>query len=262
MLHAWEKFGLNSAEAEFRLKYDRRPRKKPPSFARIVKGKIDHIGNIRGASNPLYWSLLKKYAKLDPNFKLKEPPDFIESDIAEIKKAVWVLIDKSNDAQGTAFMLQGVGIVTCDHAIGDEKQMFVFRSPDPLKTEYPVQLVCRDQKLDLAVFQPPLQNVKELKLGDDSVVKQLDPIRLVGFPQHHDGADVSIYEGHLVHWYKFEQLKRFDISPTIIQGNSGGPVLNANNQVVGVAIKGGSGELNAVVPISYIFHIFKAVQST
>jgi hypothetical protein len=58
-----------------------------------------------------------------------------------------------------------------------------------------------------------------------------------------------------VHDYKFEQLKRFNISPTIIEGNSGGPVLNANNQVVGVAIKGGPGELNAVVPIRYIFRI-------
>jgi S1-C subfamily serine protease len=83
----------------------------------------------------------------------------------------------------------------------------------------------------------------------------------LGFPQHHDGADVSIHEGHLVHEYKFEGMRRFHISPTVIQGNSGGPVLNSRNQVVGVAIKGGPGELNAVVPISYLFHLVKAVSS-
>jgi len=59
----------------------------------------------------------------------------------------------------------------------------------------------------------------------------------------------------VVHEYRFENMRRLHISPTIIQGNSGGPVLNSKNQVIGVAIKGGPGELNAVVPISYLMHL-------
>lgn len=259
MLHAWKKYGYAKAQSEFIAKYDRRPRPHPSSFARVVKGKIDFVGQVRGNSDPLYWRLLRQYAALDGNFALKEPPNFVEFDIEEIKKAVWVLIDKSTLAQSTAFMLKGSGLVTCEHGIKDPTQMYAFRSRDPLKTEYQVAVLSKDQKLDLAVLKPSFGKSKELGFGDDSIVKQLDPIRLVGFPQHHDGADVSIHEGHLVNEYEFEKLRRFHISPTIIQGNSGGPVLSAGNQVIGVAIKGGPGELNAVVPISYLFHLPKTI---
>jgi RNA-directed DNA polymerase len=258
MLHAWGKFGLAMAESEFQTKYDKKHRKKIPSFPRVLKAKIEFIGHIRGNNDPLYWRLLRRYANLDKDFELKEPADFVEFDIAEIKKAIWVLIDKSSYGQSTAFMLRGFGLITCDHGIEDEKELYASRSPDPLKTEYQVKVLARDQKLDLALLSAPLPKQKELCIGDDSVIKQLDPIRLLGFPQHHDGADVSIHEGHMVHEYKFEDLRRFHISPTVIQGNSGGPVLNSRNQVVGVAIKGGPGELNAVVPVSYLFHLVKA----
>jgi RNA-directed DNA polymerase len=51
MLHAWSKYGLPAAEAEFRTKYDRKHRfeiKEAPSFKYVVKGKIDYIGMIKG----------------------------------------------------------------------------------------------------------------------------------------------------------------------------------------------------------------------
>jgi RNA-directed DNA polymerase len=263
MLHAWKKYGLAKAQSEFIAKYDSRHRKSsPPSFARVVKGKIEFIGQIRGEANPLYWRLLRQYALLNGDLPLKEPPTFIEFDIAEVKKALWVLIDKSTYSQCTAFMLRGFGLVTCDHGIHDPAQLYAFQSRDPLRTEYHVAVESRDQKLDLAVLTPSFGKSKALGFGDDSAIKQLDPIRLVGFPQHHDGADVSIHEGQLVNEYRFENLRRFHISPTIIQGNSGGPVLNSQNQVIGVAIKGGAGELNAVVPISYLLHLPKFRKQT
>lgn len=194
---------------------------------------------------------------MDANFVLREPTSFVESDIAEIKKAIWVLIDKSNYTQGTAFMLRGFGLVTCEHGIQDSNNIYGFQSRDPLRTEYRLSVRVKDQKLDLAVLEPPLPMSKDLRMGDDLEIKQLDTIRLLGFPQHHDGADVSINEGNVVHEYRFENMRRLHISTTIIQGNSGGPVLNSKNQVIGVAIKGGPGELNAVVPISYLMHLPK-----
>lgn len=255
MLHAWQKFGYYAAEREFIAKFDRRSRKRPLSFKRVLKGKIDFIGHIRGDTDPLYWRLLRWYAHLDNDFPLKEPAHFIEFDTTEIKKALWVLSDQVSGAQCTGFMLRGFGLVTCDHGIADPTKMYAFQSRDPLRREYPVSVISRDQKLDLAVLELPMRFSKELGLGDDSVMQQLDRIRLLGFPQHHDGADVSISEGHIVHEYKFENLRRFHISSPIIQGNSGGPVLNSRNQVIGVAIKGGPGELNAVVPIRYLMHL-------
>lgn len=56
MFHAWEKFGLDAAEAEFHAKYDNKHRssKEKVSFKYVVKGKIEYIGMIRGVNDPVY----------------------------------------------------------------------------------------------------------------------------------------------------------------------------------------------------------------
>ena len=55
--YAREKFGLEAAEREFFARYDRKSRsnwKRRPSFARVVKGKIEFLGMVRGLDDPIY----------------------------------------------------------------------------------------------------------------------------------------------------------------------------------------------------------------
>ena len=71
MLHAWEKYGLIAAESEFIQKYDRKgkfPTKRHISFPRIVKGKIEFLGMIRGKDSPLYLRFYSQLCKLEPQF--------------------------------------------------------------------------------------------------------------------------------------------------------------------------------------------------
>jgi hypothetical protein len=75
MLHAWRKHGLAAAEGEFAARYDRRQRRpggEPPSFKRVVKGKIEFLGMVRGKRDRIYRRYLAKYADLDPEFTLPE----------------------------------------------------------------------------------------------------------------------------------------------------------------------------------------------
>jgi RNA-directed DNA polymerase len=75
MLHAWREYKLPAAEGEFLAKYDRRHRRpggEPPSFKRVVKGKIEYLGMVRGKRDPIYRRCLAKYAELDPDFTLSE----------------------------------------------------------------------------------------------------------------------------------------------------------------------------------------------
>lgn len=88
MLHAWEKYGLEGAEREFRAKYDqrhRRPGGEPPSFRRVVKGKIEFLGMVRGKRDRIYRRYLAKYAELDPDFVLPEDAgwDKVDRQLAE-----------------------------------------------------------------------------------------------------------------------------------------------------------------------------------
>ena len=64
MLYAWQKFGLENAERDFIQKHDdkfRHPDANPPSFKRVLKGKIDFLGLVRGKHNTLYRRFKKKY---------------------------------------------------------------------------------------------------------------------------------------------------------------------------------------------------------
>lgn len=68
MLHAWEKYGLEKAQADFQKKYYVNPsfQKECPPLEYVVKGKIDFIGQVRGRQDHIYQKLLHKLSELAP----------------------------------------------------------------------------------------------------------------------------------------------------------------------------------------------------
>jgi RNA-directed DNA polymerase len=262
MLHAWRAFGHDRAQQLFWDKYDHRHREKDrPQFSSVVRGKIEFVGSVRGRNDPLYWRLLRHHAALhvrdvDSSYELKEPLDFVEYDVEQLKRALWVLTDKTSWQQSTAFYLNEVGLVSCSHSVEDADNLHVFQPHrNALPQEYLARLLARNEQADLSILESEGPVPKKLLLGDDDAIKQGDQVRLMGFPQHDGTAEASIYQGYVVNEYRYEGLRRFHISAPIIPGNSGGPVLDQNNRVIGVAIKGGAGELNAVVPVSYVLRL-------
>jgi hypothetical protein len=68
MLNAWKKYKRDAAEAEFWAKYDVKQRQKQkPQSERVVRGKIEYIGFIRGRDDALYLELLERYFQLNPS---------------------------------------------------------------------------------------------------------------------------------------------------------------------------------------------------
>ena len=69
MLHALEKFGEQAASTEFAKKYDKRQTLRPrqPSLTRVVAGKVEFLGMVRGKDDILY----KKYRAKLPAFPAK-----------------------------------------------------------------------------------------------------------------------------------------------------------------------------------------------
>ena len=68
MIRAWEKHGLEAAQAEFISKYDKKCRLKPiSSFAAVVKGKIDFLGMVKGKGDPIYLRFRAKLKELAPD---------------------------------------------------------------------------------------------------------------------------------------------------------------------------------------------------
>jgi RNA-directed DNA polymerase len=76
LLHAWERYGA-AAAAEFFANHDRRGRGGAGAelLRRVVGGKIEFVGRVRGKDDPIYLKLLVAFAKVNPALKIEIPED-------------------------------------------------------------------------------------------------------------------------------------------------------------------------------------------
>ena len=69
MLYAWKKFGLQAAQEEWENKYNvkhRAPSLPTPKFERVLKGKIEYLGMIKGQDSLTYLKLIDQLGELAP----------------------------------------------------------------------------------------------------------------------------------------------------------------------------------------------------
>lgn len=94
MLHAWEKFGLQAAEKEFRDRHDyhekhRNPQKNNPAFEQVVKGKIDFLGMVRGKQDFIYLRFIDRLRVLAPELIKQPVPPGQDSSATELAPLVY-----------------------------------------------------------------------------------------------------------------------------------------------------------------------------
>ena len=77
-----------------------------------------------------------------------------------------------------------------------------------------------------------------LSLGDSKRVKVGDPIRVLGFPRHAAGHPSMFRRARSRNISPWIGIPQFVVDCPIVRGNSSGPVLNASNEVIGIAVKG------------------------
>ncbi len=239
ILHAADRYGFPAAEAEFYAKHYKdkhlNPSRGKPSLKTVLKGKIDFIGMVRGKLDPVYLSMMMKLQRLDQGLVKRIPsPGWI----AEIGSALFVidfLTGKGTHEQGTGFVLKGVGLVTCAHVLGVEREVYQAFAPN---RKYYVEIVASNKDLDVAILKIVGFSGRELVLGDDDAVRVDSEIILAGFPNYAPGHSGSIKRGRIVANYLHMGKKRFLIDAAIVSGNSGGPVLDNKMRVVGIAARG------------------------
>ena len=233
MIHAWEKFGLAAAEEEWRTRYairHRAPFRGQANFQRTLRGMLAYLSMVRGAADPLYLRLAKQCRRLDGRMF----PDVLDNEDL-VDKAVWIV--ESGDNQGTGFLLAGVGLVTCAHVLDGSARIEVFHREDTF-TRYPASVQRRDEHLDLAILNVAIPNPKVLALGDPEKLSAHARVLVAGYPNF--GIGDGLYKAWgTVSMQKVRHGVRYIVpSVPIAKGNSGGPVLDEQYRVVGVASKG------------------------
>lgn len=176
----------------------------------------------------------------------------------EIFQAIWILECEEASEQGTAFMLSGVGLVTCRHVLGSKTHAF---RRGNLSEKYPIKVLAEDETLDLAVLSIDVPTSAELAARYSPELVQGEQIVVAGFPNYNWGDTGILFPGVVGGFRTHHSIRTPLINAPIVQGNSGGPVLDSKGLVVGVAVKGAKhkDEANStehvVIPIYALHHL-------
>jgi hypothetical protein len=119
------------------------------------------------------------------------------------------------------------------------------------KSLYEARVIGEDRINDLALLQIDRPEAGPLKLGPDSFPDDGDDVYVIGSPE---GFEASFSHGNVSAVRRTDKGDRLQITAPISHGNSGGPVLNSEGQVVGVSVAMWSEgqNINFAVPVKYI----------
>jgi RNA-directed DNA polymerase len=255
-LNAWRKYGFDQAQQKFQAAYSGA---QSARLDRTIFGRIQFVGSVRGWDDPLYINLRDQFNDLGPPNKI--PAKTIGWDqTAEL--AIWVIEDFDSEIQGTAFFLEGHGIITCAHCVGTKP--FIYHPNLPTQ-RIPLVLKAKHDTIDLAVLEVATGTPKYAELAPQafqSTLQRGEAVKLFGYPGHAPGKELSVKEGKIQSFTTKSAIRRFNISAPIIAGNSGGPVVNRYRRVAGVAVTGADNieeaeqtEEHGVIPISALSHL-------
>ncbi len=121
-------------------------------------------------------------------------------------------------------------------------KVFVYANRD-MSVEATIHSSVQSETMDFVALKlaDKIYDRKPLVLGDSSIMKQQDVIYALGFPsdsienkEFNTKADVSVVDGTVSKVTTRDKADVFEHTAPLNTGNSGGPLLNALNEVVGI----------------------------
>ena len=235
-LFSVETLGVAAAQKKFEDDYGGKC-----EIARYLKGKISWIGSVKGQSDPVFRATAARFNTAFPTQPIK-----FQATRAEIRsRAVWVLEHTEGDwAQGSAFFLKDVGLVTAAHCVQDalDAEIDVYHPTRPSNV-FKVKVKKHHKIRDLAVLEHtiPSNEFYELDMTNKTYFVG-DTLRAVGYPGFALGDGLNVRSGHISSFSVKSGVPLIEVTQKLTQGMSGGPVLDEDDLVAGVIHKGGPDE--------------------
>lgn len=114
MLNACEVYGEEAADKEFNIKFNRG---KHRNFREVLRGRIDHIGNVRGKTDTIYVELFNRLCGIEGKHHKRIPATKKEEYLNS------VLVIKSSSGYGSGFFIHDKVIATCAHVVGNDRNV-------------------------------------------------------------------------------------------------------------------------------------------
>lgn len=150
---------------------------------------------------------------------------------------------------GSGFFVEPELAVTNEHVVCPPGKMMTVVLPDGRQLLGETLKV--DADLDIATVRVVGANARPLKLGDVTLLEPGDPLVIIGSPK---GLDFTVHEGKVGfvgrHYLGTGYVQ---VNASVNPGNSGGPLLNGQGEVVGIVslkIENADG-LGLALPIPY-----------
>jgi regulator of sirC expression with transglutaminase-like and TPR domain len=161
------------------------------------------------------------------------PPPAMQKQIAGWMQSVVKITQHGRDGEeglGAGWIVDSQGlIVTNLHVIGRGRRLEVMTKGGD---RYEVtDIHAWDEHSDLAILKVKQKGLPALKLGDSSEAQQGEPVSALGNPQ---GLEFSVVQGVLSGKRDIDDVEMLQVALPIERGNSGGPLLNSQGEVLGV----------------------------
>lgn len=236
-LYSVEKLGHTSAQKRFVDDYDGKC-----SIASFLKGKISWVGSVKGQSDPVFRGLAARFNSSFPKEAIRVQPT-----VDEIRnRAVWVIeywTGKGDGAQGSAFFLKDVGLITAWHCIekatkaGSEIDVY---HPSKISNVFKAKVTKHCKTRDLAILEHniPPNEFYELEGATKKFVVG-EAVTALGYPAYAPGDSLNMRKGTVSAFSVKSAVPLIEVTQKLTQGMSGGPVVDDVNRVAGVIHKGG-----------------------
>lgn len=175
-----------------------------------------------------------------------------------------VVLIGTDKGSGTGFIIDSSGIiVTALHVVDSASKVAIkIQSGDVFDD---VSLLLKDERKDIAILKINGFGLPAINLGNSNNVNPGDQVIVIGNPLGTELLKTSISDGivsgirDLGNGYKIIQITA-PVSP----GNSGGPALSINGEVIGIVVfRIREGEsLNFAVPINYVRGMLNSISVT
>lgn len=234
ILYDIEKNGYAFAQVKFSKKTS-----SITSLASHVRGKILWIQQVKGVNDMVYLGLARRYNKLFPNNSL-----VLGHSKGEIRDlANWVLDKDANIvescAQGSAFFLEDFGLVTAYHCVKGATTIEVYHPHEQKKYPATVSKFCEHRDLAILSHFIPDDEFLSLEILEQGT-RTGESVHILGYPSYGPGSSLQVRDAKIVSHQTKSAVKQLVVDGKINDGNSGGPIVDKFDRVVGVAHKGGS----------------------
>ena len=134
---------------------------------------------------------------------------------------------------GSGFIMEADGYIITNHHVIEDADQIIVRLAD--RREYEAELIGSDELSDIALIKIDEENLPTLEFGDSDRLKAGEWVAAIGSPFNFEQsitAGIVSAKGRSNAAQQYVPFIQTDVA--INQGNSGGPLLNMDGEVVGI----------------------------